>query len=161
MAGLSLVDPDNRRPVDFGLRRAELAAVGKSPGAGLADAGPDRADPEHLGRVKLLVTARALRLRRDHQDWFTGDYRPLAAAGPAAGHVTAFQRGGQAVTVATRLPARLRRRGGWQDTALALPGGTWTDVLTGTRHRGRAVPLTELTGRLPVALLVPEGGSRD
>ena len=156
MAGLSLVDPDNRRPVDFDLIRAELAAVGKSPHVSLADAGPD-----HLGRVKLLVTARALRLRRDHRDWFAGSYRPLAAAGPAAGHVTAFQRGGQAVTVATRLPGRLRRRGGWQDTTLALPGGTWTDLLTGTPHRGGAVPLTALTGGLPVALLVPEGGSRD
>jgi (1->4)-alpha-D-glucan 1-alpha-D-glucosylmutase len=156
MAGLSLVDPDNRRPVDFDLVRAELAAVGKNPDASLGDAGP-----ELLGRVKLLVTARALRLRHDHQDWFAGRYRPLPAAGQAAGHVIAFQRGGQAVTVATRLPARLRRRGGWQGTALALPAGTWTDLLTGTAHHGGPVPLTELTGRLPVALLVPEGGSRD
>jgi (1->4)-alpha-D-glucan 1-alpha-D-glucosylmutase len=100
-------------------------------------------------------TSRALRLRRDRPDWFAGGYQPLAASGPAARHVTAFQRGGQAVTVATRLPAGLRHSGGWQDTVLRLPGGPWTDLLTGTAHGGDAILMTELTGRLPVALLVP------
>jgi (1->4)-alpha-D-glucan 1-alpha-D-glucosylmutase len=70
--------------------------------------------------------------------------------------VVAFQRGGQAVTVATRLPVGLRSRGGWQDTVLRLPGTAWADLLTGTLHQGPAVPVTELMGRLPVALLVPE-----
>jgi len=64
--------------------------------------------------------------------------------------------GGQAVTVVTRLPVGLRCGGGWQDTALPLPGGAWADLLTGAVHRGPAVPMTELTGRLPVALLVRE-----
>ena len=50
-----------------------------------------------------------------------------------------------------------RHRGGWQDTALSLPAGAWADLLTGTVHRGD-VPMTALTGRLPVALLVPQGG---
>jgi (1->4)-alpha-D-glucan 1-alpha-D-glucosylmutase len=155
VAALSLVDPDNRRPVDFARLQAELAALDDRPETSLADA-----DPDDLGRVKLQVTARALRLRRDHPDWFAGGYRPLAASGPAAGHATAFQRGGQAVTVATRLPGRLRRRGGWQDTALPLPGA-WTDLLTGTAHGGGSLPLAELTGALPVALLVPAGGTGD
>ena len=83
-------------------------------------------------------------------------YEPLAAAGHAAGHAVAFRRG-QAITVATRLPVGLRRRGGWQDTALPLPAGAWADLLTGAVYRGAAVPSTALTGRRPVALLVQEG----
>jgi (1->4)-alpha-D-glucan 1-alpha-D-glucosylmutase len=154
LAGLSLVDPDNRRPVDFARLRSDLAAIDAGAGAsGQADlAGGDQ---EVFDRAKLLVTSRALRLRRDRPDWFAGGYQPLAATGTAAAHVTAFQRGGQAVTVVTRLPAGLRSSGGWQDTALRLPGGRWTDVLTGTAHGGDAILMTELTGRLPVALLVP------
>jgi (1->4)-alpha-D-glucan 1-alpha-D-glucosylmutase len=68
----------------------------------------------------------------------------------------AFARGWHAVTVATRLPAALRRRGGWADTALPLPGAGWRDLLTGGRHPGRRPLLAELTARLPVALLVPD-----
>jgi (1->4)-alpha-D-glucan 1-alpha-D-glucosylmutase len=157
LGGLSLVDPDNRRPVDFGRRRRMLAGL---------DSG--ELDLSARDSRKLLVTSRALRVRRDHPDWFTGDsagYRPLAAEGPAAEHVLAFQRGGPtpphggAVTVATRLPAGLRRRGGWADTALAFPDpeATWRDVLTSTMYRGEKALLSELTRRLPVALLVPEG----
>jgi (1->4)-alpha-D-glucan 1-alpha-D-glucosylmutase len=96
-------------------------------------------------------------LRRARPEWFAAGYQPLTATGPAAAHATAFRRGGRAVTVVTRLPVWLRRAGGWQDTALRLPGGDWADMLTGAVHRGGAVPLTELTRRLPVALLVPEG----
>ena len=107
--------------------------------------------------AKLLVTSRALRLRRARPEWFAGGYEPLTATGAAAAHVIAFRRGGQAVTVVTRLPVSLRRAGGWRDTALRLPGGAWADLLTGAVHRGGAVPLAELTGRLPVALLVPGG----
>ena len=118
------------------------------------EAGPDQA--AGLDAEKLLVTSRALRLRRDHPDWFAGDYVPLACEGPAAEHAVAFLRGGHAVTVATRLPAGLRRRGGWADTVLPLPELHWRDVLTGVRHAGLRPPLAELTWRLPVALLVPE-----
>jgi (1->4)-alpha-D-glucan 1-alpha-D-glucosylmutase len=155
-AALSLVDPDNRRDVGFPRIRSYLTdldtGVDESLRADLADG-----DLDLLSRVKLLVTSRALRLRRARPRWFAGEYEPLAASGPAAGHAVAFRRGGQAVTVVTRLPVGLRRRGGWQDTALPLPGGPWADLLTGAVHHGPAVPMTELTGRLPVALLVPEG----
>jgi malto-oligosyltrehalose synthase len=145
LTGLSLVDPDNRRPVDYERRRRLLAVlrVGEDQAVGL--------DAE-----KLLVTSRALGLRRAHPEWFAADYTPLACEGPAAEHAVAFLRGGQAVTVATRLPAGLRRRGGWGDTALPLPGLHWWDVLTGVRHAGLRPPLSELTRRLPVALLIPE-----
>jgi (1->4)-alpha-D-glucan 1-alpha-D-glucosylmutase len=145
LAGLSLVDPDNRRPVDYQRRRRLLAAL---------RAGPDTA--VGLDAEKLLVTSRALWLRRDHPDWFAGSYIPLSCEGPAAEHAVAFMRGEHAVTVVTRLPAGLRRRGGWADTALPLPELHWYDVLTGVRHAGLRPPLAELTRRLPVALLVPE-----
>jgi malto-oligosyltrehalose synthase len=145
LTGLSLVDPDNRRPVDYQRRRRLLTAL---------EGGPDQA--VGLDAEKLLVTSRALWLRREHPDWFAGDYRPLACEGPAAEHAVAFQRGGHAVTVVTRLPAGLRRRGGWADTVLPLPELHWRDVLTGVRHAGLRPPLAELTWRLPVTLLIPE-----
>ena len=145
LTGLSLVDPDNRRPVDYQRRRRLLAALA---------AGPDQA--VGLDAEKLLVTSRALRLRRDHPDWFAAGYVPLGCQGPAAGHGVAFLRGEHAVTVVTRLPAGLRRRGGWADTVLPLPEPHWRDVLTGVRHAGLRPPLAELTWRLPVALLIPD-----
>jgi malto-oligosyltrehalose synthase len=144
LTGLSLVDPDNRRAVDFDRRRLMLAAL---------DAGES---PDGLDQEKLLVTSRALRLRREHPDWFRGSYEPLASVGPAAAHALAFARGGRAVTVATRLPAGLLRGGGWADTALPLPEGRWRDALTGTVVTGPRALLGALTARYPVALLVAE-----
>ena len=155
VAALSLVDPDNRREVGFARNRRDLADLDASPNASLRG-GLAGGDLDLFSRAKLLVTSRALRLRRARPGWFAGDYEPLTASGPAAGHAVAFRRGGQAVTVVTRLPVGLRRGGGWQDTALPLPGGAWADLLTGTVHHGPAVSMTELTDRLPVALLVQE-----
>jgi (1->4)-alpha-D-glucan 1-alpha-D-glucosylmutase len=161
VAALSLVDPDNRREVSFARIRSDLTQLDASAGASLpsdlATSDLAASDLDFFSRAKLLVTSRALRLRRARPEWFAGDYEPLAASGPTAAHAVAFRRGGRAVTVATRLPVSLRRRGGWQDTELPLPGGAWADLMTGTVHRGRAIPMTELTGQLPVALLVREG----
>ena len=139
---LSLVDPDNRRPVDFAARETLLTRL---------DEGwlPDVDD---TGAAKLHLVATTLRLRRDRPELFTG-YRPLSADGPAAGHALAFARAG-VVAVATRLPVALARTG-WQDTVLALPPGTWTDHLT-RRPVPAVAPLAELLDRYPVALLVRE-----
>lgn len=141
----SLVDPDNRRPVDYDARRALLARLdgGWVPGV------------DDTGAAKLLVVSRALRLRRDRPELFTG-YAPVEATGTATGSVVAFDRGG-AVTVATRLPVGLAATG-WGDTALALSTGAWRDVLTGTRVVSDAggLPVADLLSRLPVALLVRE-----
>ena len=160
LSGLSLVDPDNRRAVDFARRRALLADLDAGV---LSLENPAEAGGLSLDAAKLLVTARTLRLRRARPDWFTGGYTPVTAVGPAADHVLAFARGnagdrGPAVTVATRLPVGLRGRGGWSDTVLPLDGGRrgWADVLTGTVFRGERVLLGELMRALPVALLVPE-----
>jgi (1->4)-alpha-D-glucan 1-alpha-D-glucosylmutase len=156
LGAFSLVDPDNRRPADFARRRQLLATLDAAPRA----PGPAGATADGLDGDKLLVTSAALRLRREHPDWFYGDYRPLAAEGPAAGYAVSFLRGppagdGAAVTVATRLPGGLRRRGGWADTVLPLPAGPWRDVLTGVTHAGPRPLLSDLTKRFPVALLVP------
>jgi (1->4)-alpha-D-glucan 1-alpha-D-glucosylmutase len=138
----SLVDPDNRRPVDFTVRRELLARL---------DSGwlPP---VDATGAAKLLVVSRVLRARRDHPDAFTA-YTPLAAAGPAADHAVAFDRGG-AIAVGTRLPIGLRRADGWQDSTLPLPPGPWIDTLTGTEHDGGPTPLTTLLAHYPVALLL-------
>jgi len=139
----SLVDPDNRRAVDFDERQLLLAALdaGATPGI------------DETGAVKLLVTSRALRLRRDHPELFTR-YAPLPAIGEAARHVVAFDRGG-AVTIATRLPVHLAGRGGWGDTAVPLPGRPVVDVITGRRFDGGFIKLADLLDRYPVALLAP------
>jgi (1->4)-alpha-D-glucan 1-alpha-D-glucosylmutase len=159
---LSLVDPDNRRPVDYG-RRAELlrALDDERPleqRLAALPAAPDRLDAE-----KLLVTSRALRLRRDHPEWFTaGAYTPVATS---AGNALAFGRGPldadgrpgvTVISVATRLPVALARHGGWGEHTVSLPRGTWTDVLTGRTLDGRSARLGDLLADLPVALLVLE-----
>jgi (1->4)-alpha-D-glucan 1-alpha-D-glucosylmutase len=142
----SLVDPDNRRPVDFDTRRRLLAELdgGKLPAVDAA------------GAAKLLVVSRTLRLRRDRPESFTG-YRPLAAPGPADGHVFAFSRGpaSELVVVVTRLPIGLATLGGWDGTLLPLPAGPgrWTDVLTGYAVDEQAPTLSRLLARYPVALL--------
>ncbi|HEU0089287.1 MAG TPA: malto-oligosyltrehalose synthase [Pseudonocardiaceae bacterium] len=144
---LSLVDPDNRRPVDFTARASLLARLddGWLPQV-------DNSDVDAGGAAKLLVVARVLRARRDHPERFTG-YTPLHPTGRAAAHAVAFARRG-AIAVATRLPVGLAARGGWGDTALALPEGTWTDTLTARPFSG-CIPLTTLLTPYPVALLLP------
>ncbi len=144
----SLVDPDNRRPVDYALRRRLLAGLdrGEVPAV------------DGSGAAKLLVTSRVLRARRDSPELF-GGYAPIEVTGSGADHVVAFDRGtadrAGVVVVATRLPAGLAATG-WGDTALRLPTGAWRDLLTGERFVSDVAGLAAdvLLARLPVALLV-------
>jgi len=137
----SLVDPDNRRAVDFQARLALLDTL---------DGGSQPPPVDASGAAKLWVVSRTLRLRRDWPDLFTG-YEAVPVEGAAAGHAVAFDRGG-AVTVATRLPVRLEHVGGWRDTTIELTGKS-TDVISGRSHGG-TVALADLLGGYPVALLV-------
>ncbi|QCB96769.1 malto-oligosyltrehalose synthase [Arthrobacter sp. PAMC25564] len=142
----SLTDPDNRRPVDFGERRRALAAL---------DAG-DRPASFRDDAAKLLVTSRALRLRRDRPELFAG-YAPVPATGSAVRHLLAFDRGSGspgALTLATRLPRGLERQGGWQDTAIRL-AAEMKDELTGNTFGPGTVEVGELLRDYPVALLAP------
>ncbi len=158
---LSLVDPDNRRRVDFGERARIVAALDR------VDATLPRVDDS--GAAKLHLVRSALRLRRERPELFGADaeYQPLAVTGSAAEHVVAFARGApgtpdRMVTVVPRLVLGLRQAGGWKDTAVELPAGQWTDVITGRRHgtssRSREEPssayLLKLLRDFPVALLV-------
>ncbi|MBB6405798.1 malto-oligosyltrehalose synthase [Arthrobacter sp. AZCC_0090] len=143
----SLTDPDNRRPVDFERRRAALAAL---------DAGAQTEARDES--AKLLLTSRALRLRRDRPELFNG-YSPVHAEGPAAEHLLGFDRGALgmgsgAMTLATRLPRKLERNGGWQGTFIRLESAV-RDELTGNSYPAGEVQLARLLLRYPVALLVP------
>lgn len=141
----SLVDPDNRRPVDYADRAARLAHLD---GGGA---------PRDLDDEKLLVTSRALRLRRDLPEAFTGPdagYEPVATS---SGNALAFARGPvgapEVVLVVTRRPGELDRLGGWGRHTVHLPDGSWTDVLTGAAWEGGGTLADDLLARLPVALL--------
>jgi (1->4)-alpha-D-glucan 1-alpha-D-glucosylmutase len=144
---LSLVDPDNRRPVDFSLRRRALDEIGNlSPEEIL-----ERMDE---GLPKLWVIRQALHLRRRRPELFgpKGAYRPVSARGTKARHVVAFIRGESAITVVPRLVMRLE--GDWADTAMEAPAGLWHNVLTGDESAGGAVLIRDTLRRFPVGLLV-------
>ncbi|MDN4613937.1 malto-oligosyltrehalose synthase [Leifsonia sp. F6_8S_P_1B] len=136
----SLVDPDNRRPVEWEVAAGLLAHIDEGWRPGI----------DSSGAAKVLVTSRALRLRRDRPELF-GGYTPLAADGDRAGHLLAFDRGG-AVTLVTRLPHGLAAAGGWGDTTIDLGETPMRDELTGRELRGR-VPLATVFDTYPVALL--------
>jgi len=136
---LSLVDPDNRRPVDFDHRRALLTNMKKG----------DLVSVE--GEPKMRVIERALSLRARRPDLFgeRSTYEPLRATGDRSEHVVAFARASEVVTVAPRLTYGL---GDMSDTRLELPPGSWTDRFTGRRHTGET-GLDELWRAFPVCLL--------
>lgn len=142
----SLVDPDNRRPVDFATRRELLAQIDQG-------ALPDI---DETGAAKLLVVAKTLRLRRDRPELFTG-YTPLIASGAAADHLVAFDRGG-AIALATRLPIGLAEHGGWGDTTVDLGSAPVIDVLTNREFEGGVLRVADLLAHYPVALLIEVGG---
>ena len=133
----TLVDPDNRRPVD----RARVVA---------AAAGTEVPTLDDLDAAKHWVVRHALELRRNQRELFTG-YSPIALDGPLRDHLVGFDRGG-AVILATRLPLTLAAVGGWGDASLDL-GGALLDVFTGREHTG-PVRIDDVFRDLPVALLV-------
>jgi (1->4)-alpha-D-glucan 1-alpha-D-glucosylmutase len=146
---LSLVDPDNRRPVDYELRRRLLAELEGLPAGQVLQ----RMDE---GLPKLFLIREALALRRRRPDAFgageEGRPRALPARGRRAEHVVALVRGSGVIAVAPRLVLSLAATG-WEDTALDLPAGSWTNVLDGASVSGR-VELADLLARFPVALLL-------
>ena len=169
---LSLVDPDNRRPVDFGARQAMLAELQGS-GRPLAPLLASLMRTPEDGRIKLHVTQRALALRRARRPVFDqGRYDPLTATGPAGEHVVAFARArGEAAIVVVvgrhlhRLsePGRLPVGEVWRDSRLllseALSRRRFRDVLSdtvldpGARGLTPSLPLAAVFAHLPVALL--------
>ena len=152
----SLVDPDNRRPVDFPAREAALAR---------AEPPPRALRHWQDGAVKQAIIARTLRFRAELPEVFEkGDYLKLEAEGSGAAHVLAFARRHKGTTVIvaiSRLSAPLLEgatlplppASAWKDTALTLPGIGFADVLSGRRLSARRTGIAELFSDLPVALL--------
>jgi (1->4)-alpha-D-glucan 1-alpha-D-glucosylmutase len=161
----SLVDPDNRRPVDYERRRQIMEGLERGVNAA------DLLESRTTGAVKLYVTRRALQARRDHPGLFTtGEYLPMSVEGAAErGHIFAFARrlGDRwALAVVPRLFTSLVHPGQmpvgpavWHDTRLALPAGLrLRNVFTGVRMTtsARPAPVAEVLADFPVALLLSE-----
>ncbi len=148
----SLVDPDNRRPVDFDERLQALRSI---QGLAAESVWARRAE----GLPKLWLIRNVLVFRSRHPECFDAQagYRPLQAEGPRAHHCVAYLRGDGLACVAPRLT--LAWRGQWTDTHLVLPPGRWHLELTGEDAEGGGVPLDHLLRRFPVALLSRRSGS--
>ena len=144
---LSLVDPDNRRPVDFAARQRLLAEV-KTLSAKQVWQRRDEGVP------KLWLISRTLALRRAHPEWFGAEssYEPCWARGPKSGHLVAFVRAARIVTIVPRLVAGLKD--GWGETELRLPAGAWRDAFSGSEFRNGSCKLAEVLRVFPLALLI-------
>lgn len=143
---LALVDPDNRRPVDWSDRAERLARV-------------DDDEPcFDLDDDKMRLTALALRLRREHPEAFVGPDATYEPVDTGSEHALAFARGdadgARALVVVTRAAGRLADAGGFGDAALEVPAGEWTEVLSGRAVAAGAASLDGLLADRPVALLV-------
>ncbi|GGF47129.1 malto-oligosyltrehalose synthase [Azorhizobium oxalatiphilum] len=164
---LSLVDPDNRRPVDYEARTTAFATPAATAPAGLLPRWRD-------GHVKQALIGRLLHARRDVPQLFTsGTYRALEVRGPRQDNALAFAReveGAQMIVLVSRLAAPLLESSDmpllppevWRDTTLAVPAqfaGTYNDVLTGRTIdiSAEGVGVAGLLADLPVAVLLRQG----
>ncbi len=145
----SLVDPDNRRPVDY-CRRAELLKEMQSLNVGQV---LERGDE---GLPKLWVVHKALLLRKEHPDWFgpVAEYASLAVEGLELERVIAYRRGERVVTVVPRWSHEAKA---WGETTVEVAEGRWKNRLTGAEVEGGQVLVGELLKDFPVALLIREG----
>jgi (1->4)-alpha-D-glucan 1-alpha-D-glucosylmutase len=161
---LNLMDPDNRRPVDYDRRTRLLADLDACAARGELSI---RRLMEHWrdGAIKLFVTSAVLRFRRDHAELFAkGEYEPLTANGARADSICAFARrlGEDRVLVATaRFPGRMDSESTWMGTTIPLPAGAetgeWVNVLTGAEviAGNGEIPADAIFVELPVGLLIP------
>ncbi len=157
MWDLSLVDPDNRRPVDYGARVKALEALAAKPDA-IADVLGTLED----GRVKLLTMARTLGVRNAHRAAFDGGaYTPVEVSDPE--HAFAFLRGEDVLVVIPRFTYTLT--GGktemplgeaWASQQVQAPRGEWVNAFTGETVAGGTMELSRVFGNLPVAILTRE-----
>ncbi|HEY6070688.1 MAG TPA: hypothetical protein VIU85_04865, partial [Chthoniobacterales bacterium] len=155
----SLVDPDNRRPVDYKRRAEMLSCLTSKKPEQLLQNWPD-------GRIKMLLTQRALHFRNENADLFrNGNYLPLRATGTFAGHVIAFARQLERKSVIIIVPRVSSRIGfppigdRWKDTAIELPEGfpleRWRQVITGHEFwiKDRQVRVADAMSILPFAMI--------
>ncbi|HEV7868484.1 MAG TPA: malto-oligosyltrehalose synthase [Chthoniobacteraceae bacterium] len=157
MWDFSLVDPDNRRPVDYASRRDQLSALGETP------APAELLEHWRDGRIKLFITHKLLRFRREHPELFAGgSYQPIEATGKFSACCVAFRRevaGKRLLVIVPRLSSRvgfppIGER--WQDTELPLSsvGEVWRDLFTGREHAADTnLSLASILADFPVAVL--------
>lgn len=157
---LSLVDPDNRRAVDFAARREALRREISMP---VEDVAATIAEPNDPGVGKMFITRLALRVRAERPACFgrTSGYKALRAAGAEARRVVAFVRTDTHGEPGVVLVApRFNAGGEWSATSIDLPeapgGGPWINRAGGGLHAPGAAPLRDLTSTFPVAVLTPE-----
>lgn len=142
----SLVDPDNRRPVDYEIRRRLLHELpGLSPEAIW--------QRRHEGLPKLWIIRQALRVRHERPQAFgaQGHYSPLYAQGEKSAHVVSFMRGGEVITIAPRLFLNLQE--GWHHTVIDLPEGRWRQEFDGRVFNGGLCRLEDVLHTFPLGLL--------
>ncbi|ODA67006.1 malto-oligosyltrehalose synthase [Methyloligella halotolerans] len=166
---LSLVDPDNRRPVDFSQLEGMLSELES------VDTPADLLQRWHRGAIKLYLLEKGLRLRQEHPSLFeTGEYAPLHLTGARSGNAVAYLRDEHDFGLITIAPIRAHAllegqktpivpAERWEDTAISLPGDwankRWRNLLTGetmTATEGK-MRLGEILQSFPVALLATEG----
>ncbi|WP_080794143.1 malto-oligosyltrehalose synthase [Corynebacterium pacaense] len=156
----SLVDPDNRRFIDYTARAQALEKLEGWEWLAVAAEGSDHLSQFH-DLAKIDVVRQALAVRAEFPDSFIGgDYQAVFGEGRRESHVVGIARGADrnhlnVVALATRRPLILRNNGGWDDTTITLPPGRWRDRLTGQTFTGM-VPATDIFTALPTALLVLE-----
>lgn len=168
---LSMVDPDNRRPVDFEQRRAALSTMQQQLKTDSLSLVKELLEAKTDGRIKLLLTTQGLKARAHYRDLFLeGEYLPLEVHGSFANHIVAFARRYQnqyAVAIAPRFLTQLIQPGEnplgeavWKDTHLTLPEGvptTWMNVLTEQPlQSGSHLPIGAALSHFPVALLISQ-----
>jgi len=173
---LSLVDPDNRRPVDYAIRQSMLADITREAARDPLALTKELFERPDDGRIKMYVMCRALGWRRNHAGLFReGAYVPLAGAGRRGRHVIAFGRGwsehhvivaaGRFFTGFGMLPQGAAGESAWSDTFLSVPPNLlqeyYLDLFTGqTIHAyyerdGQQLCISEIFAHMPVSMLIP------
>jgi (1->4)-alpha-D-glucan 1-alpha-D-glucosylmutase len=172
----SLVDPDNRRPIDFEIRRVMLAQIVRDAARDPLSLAERLTASPRDGRIKMYIIRCALQFRLENPELFAaGAYQPLEAAGERTRNVISFMRAkgdAHAIIVAGRFFMSLEaasnsfpKRETWADTALTLPrefaSGRYRDIFTGRTFdshlngRARCLTISEVFAQMPIALLVP------
>jgi (1->4)-alpha-D-glucan 1-alpha-D-glucosylmutase len=145
----SLVDPDNRRPVNFEIRRQLLRQIKHLRGDDVL-----KLVEEPMAKLWLIWKILAFRAMRP-EIFSQGGYAPLYATGGRRMHLVAFKRGDDVITAAPRLNQTLRDD--WRDTTLHLPEGEWQNIFTEENFSGGEVLVKDLLRQFPMALLVRKG----
>jgi (1->4)-alpha-D-glucan 1-alpha-D-glucosylmutase len=168
---LSLVDPDNRRPVDFAMRKKILEEIASREKENGLEMVRNLLDSREDGKIKLFLIYKALKARKENPRIFErGSYIPLHAEGKRKRHIIAFARklgGSWLVSIVPRFFTAIMDAdslplgaGVWQDTSLLLPEKTsffWKDMFLNRNIKGRrSLPISEILEHFPVGLLMNE-----